>query len=76
MVRNITALSKLDNLSLSFFFFDHSKGRVGVIHILFGEFLVAARPADHVNEATLVAVAVRNAECVDESVIEWGECFL
>jgi hypothetical protein len=76
MVGNVTALPELHNLSLSLLFLDHSKGRVGEVQILFGVFLVTTRPANHIHEATLVAITVRNAECIYKSVIEWRKCFL
>lgn len=75
MVRDVTALSELDNLSLSFLFFNNSKGRVRKVQILLGINLVATCPADHVHETTFITVTVGNAECVNETMLERRERF-
>jgi hypothetical protein len=75
MVGNVTALSELDNFSLSFFFLDHSKGSIGKVQFTLSIRLVAAGPAYHVHEAASVTVYVGDAQCVDEAMLEWRKRF-
>jgi hypothetical protein len=74
VIRDIAALSELNNLPLAVDLFYYSKRSICEVHITLRKVLVAACPTNGVHKATLVPIAVRNAKRVDKAVLEWGKC--
>ncbi len=70
---NVTALAKLNNLSLSMVIFDYCKCRIREIQAALGQLMHTTGPTDHVHKASLVTVRIGNPKCVDEAVLERPE---
>lgn len=74
MVWDVAAFSELHDFPLALHFFHHSKRGIGEVQITLRKVLVSSCPTNGVHKATPVAITVRDAKCVDEAVLEWGEC--
>jgi hypothetical protein len=74
MVGNVTALPKLDNLSLSFDLFYHGKSSIREVHVTLRVLVEATRPAHRIHKASFVAIVIGNAKGVGESMVEWRKC--
>lgn len=74
MIGNVAALTELDDFALSMLFLHNSKRSVREVHLTLGSSLEAAGPAHRVHEATLVTIAVGNAQGVGEAVLEGHKC--
>jgi hypothetical protein len=69
-VGNVAALPELHNLSFASVVSDDSKRSIGKVHSPLGQSMHTARPTDHVDKATLVAILIGYTEGVDEAVLE------
>ena len=74
-VRDVAAFSELNYLPLPLLFFDHGECCVGEVQIALDTSLEPPRPANHVDEAALIAIYVGYAKAVDKTVLEGCECY-
>jgi hypothetical protein len=72
-VRNVAALSELNNLSLSIFLFDHRKCCICEVQIALGTSLKASSPPNRVDKATLIALHVGYAKGIADAMLEGCE---
>lgn len=70
-IGNVAALAELNDLSFSFVIPYDRKRSIGEVHGSLRKPVHTTCPADHVDEAALVAVCIRYAECVDKAMLEW-----
>lgn len=74
-VRDVAAFSELNYLPFPLLFFDHSERCIGEVQIALDTGLEPPRPANHVDEAALIAIYVGYAKAVDKTVLEGCECY-